>query len=171
MASTQLRKRDTGQQGNKGQFGTAVRREAPVDVPPAALQAPGRELTLDPEVAGLATSVESSFDEDGRTKVAVGIYRDQFPTSEYRVGSAPWDIEDEEVTDDQVDAYLESRSDDPDAYGADLGFDGQARWNSATSTLELTHTGYEGISDRDMPATVSEMLRDFRDDLDLHQWH
>lgn len=170
MASTQLRRRDTGQQGNGGQFAPATRADATVDVAPVPPQAPGRELSLDPQVGELATSVESSFDEGGRTVVSIGIDRDQLPTSDYQVRSAPWEIEDEEVTDDQVDAYLESRSDDPHGFGDDLGFDGQAQWNAAASTLELTHTGYEGTSDQDMSAAVSAALEDFRDGLALHQW-
>jgi len=156
--------------GNGGRFAPTTRGDVSVDVPPAPRQAPGRELALDSEVGGLATSVEASFDEGGRTVVMIGIDRDQLPTSGYRVGSAPWDIEDEEITDNQVDAYLETRSDDADGFGDDLGFDGQVRWNSSASTLELTHTGYEGISDQDMSAAVSETLRDFRDDLHLHRW-
>lgn len=165
-----IRRADVGLAGNGGRFAPTARGDVTVDVPPAPPQAPGRELTLDPEVDGLATSVEPSFDEDGRTVVAIGIDRDQLPTSDYRVGSAPWAITDEEVTDEQVDAYLESRSDDPDGFGDDLGFDGQARWNSAASILELTHTGYEGVNDQAMSAQVSETLRDFRGDLGLHQW-
>lgn len=165
-----IRRADAGLAGNGGQFAPTARGDVVVDVSPAPPQAPGRELTLDPEVDGLATNVEASFDEDGRTVVAIGIDRDQLPTSNYRVGAAPWEITDEEITDDQVDTYLETRSDDPEAFGDDLGFDGQARWNSAASTLELTHSGYEGISDQQMSAAVSGALVDFRDDLDLHQW-
>src|SRR5699024_1013165 len=124
----------------------------------------------DPEVAGLATELETSFDGDGRTVVAVGIDRDQLPTSDHHVESAPWEIADEEVSDEQVDTYLESRTDDPETFAEEIGFDGQARGNSATSTLELTHTGFEGVSDEDMSAAVSETLRDFRDDLAVRDW-
>jgi|SRR5699024_2271539 len=165
-----IRRAEAGMAGHGGRFAPTTRGDVVIDVPPAPRQAPGRELVLDPELGGLATSVEASFDEDGRTVVAIGIDRDQLPTSDYRVGSAPWDIEDEVVTDEQVDAYLESRSDDADGFADGLGFDGQVRWNSGASTLELTHTGYEGISDQAMSAAVSETLRDFRDDLYLHQW-
>ncbi|MDN5688800.1 MAG: hypothetical protein L0G94_19285 [Brachybacterium sp.] len=165
-----IRRADVGLAGNGGRFAPTARGDVAIDVPPAPPQAPGRELALDPEINGLAASLESSFDESGRTVVAIGIDRDQLATSDYRVGSAPWELEDEEVTDDQVDAYLESRSDDPEAFGDNLGFDGQVRWNSAASTLELTHTGYEGVSDNAMSAQISDTLRDFRDDLHLHEW-
>lgn len=165
-----IRRAHVGLAGNGGRFAPTARGDVAIDVPPAPPQAPGRELALDPEINGLAVNVESSFDESGRTVVAIGIDRDQLPTSDYRVGSAPWELEDEEVTDDQVDTYLENRSDDPEAFGDDLGFDGQVRWNSAASTLELTHTGYEGVSDQTMSAQISDTLRDFRDDLHLHQW-
>lgn len=163
-----IRRADVGLAGNGGQFAPAARVDVTVEVPPA--RPPGRELTLDPEVDGLTTSMETYFDGDGRTVVAVGIDRGKLPTSNCRVGSAPWEITDEDVTDEQVDAYLESRSDDPDTFAEDLGFDGQARWNSAASTLELVHTGFEGTSDEEMSAAVSETLRDFSDDLALRDW-
>ncbi|UQN30487.1 hypothetical protein [Brachybacterium kimchii] len=170
MASTKIRKRDTGEAGNRGQFGTTARPEAAVSVPSPAPTRHGRTIDVGPEVSHLVTDVESTFDEDGRTVIHVQVDREHLPTSSYRVGSAPWDIDDEDVTDDQVDAYLESRSDNPEAFAYDLGFPGRARWNSPTSTLELTHEGFEGIDDDELSGTVSETLRDFGDDLRLHEW-
>ena len=165
-----IRRADVGLAGNGGRFAPTARGDVAVEVPPAPDRAPGRELTLDPEVASLATDLETSFDGDGRTVVAVGIDRDQLPTSDHHVGSAPWEITDEEVSDGQVDAYLESRSDDPETFAEEIGFDGQVRWNSAASALELTHTGFEGVSDEDMSEQVSGALRDFRDDLAVRDW-
>lgn len=74
------------------------------------------------------------------------------------------------MPDEQVDAYLEELSDDPDGFADTLGFPGQARWNSAASSLELTHTGYEGIDDGEASALVGDALRDLRDDLRHHEW-
>lgn len=165
-----IRRADVGLAGNGGRFATATRGDVAVEIAPAPIRAPGRELTLDPEVANLATDAETSFDADGRTVVVIGIDRDQLPTSDYRVGCAPWEITDVKVSDEQVDIYLESRSDDPEAFAEEIGFTGQARWDSPASALELTHTGFEGISDEDMSAAVSETLRNFSDDLAVRGW-
>lgn len=165
-----IRRADAGLAGNGGQFAPTARGDVPIDLLPTPQTAPGREIMLDPEVDDLAKSVETSFDADGRSVMIIGIDREQLPTSSYRVGTAPWEIDDEEITDEQVDTYLESRSDDPEGFADDLGFDGQVRWNSSSSTLELIHTGFEGISDQDMSVAVSETLRDFRDELALTQW-
>src|SRR5699024_12314735 len=105
-----------------------------------------------------------------RTVVAVDFAGAQLPTCVHHVGSAPWEITDEEVSDELVDAYLESRSDDPETFAEEIGFNGQARWNSAASALELTHTGFEGTSDEDISEQVSGALRDFRDDLAVRDW-
>jgi len=168
MTTTKLRKRDTGEQGNRGQFATAIRRDVAVQVPESP--APGRDVVVSPGLRYLAEHVESRFDGKGRSVVSIQINRDQLPTSRYRQGSAPWDVRDAEVSDEQVDTYLEARSDDPEAFGDDLGFPGEVRWNSAASTLELTHTGYEGVSDEELSSTVSATLGDFRNDLRLHEW-
>ncbi|MFC5378950.1 hypothetical protein ACFPJ3_21085 [Brachybacterium sacelli] len=125
---------------------------------------------MSPALRYLAEHVESRFDANGRTVVSIQINRDQLPTSGYRQGSAPWDVRDEDVSDEQVDTYLEACSDDPEVFGDDLGFPGEARWNSASSTLELTHTGYEGVTDDELSSTVSASLGDFRNDLRLHEW-
>lgn len=168
MTTTKLRKRDTGEQGNRGQFATAVRRDVGVQVPESP--APGREVVVSPGLRYFAEHVESRFDAKGRTVVSIQINRTELPTSGYRQESAPWDVHDEVVSDEQVDTYLEACSDDPEAFGDDLGFPGEVRWNSASSTLELTHTGYEGITDEELSTTVSDTLGDFRDDLRLHEW-
>lgn len=168
MVTTKLRKRDTGEQGNGGQFATATRHDVAVQVPEPS--ASGRKLVVSPGLRTLVEHVEARFDAEGRTVVSIQINRDQLPTSGYLQGSAPWEIRDEDVSDEQVDAYLEAHSDDPGAFGDDLGFPGEARWNSATSMLELTHTGYEGVTDEDLSATVSATLGDFRNDLRLHEW-
>ena len=168
MVTTKLRKRDTGERGNLGQFATAVRRDVAVQIPESP--APGREVALSPGLHYLAEHVESRFDANGRTVVAIQINRTQLPTSGYRQGINPWDVHDDEVSDEQVDTYLEACSDDPEAFGDDLGFPGEARWISASSTLELTHTGYEGVTDDELSSTVSATLGDFRNDLRLHEW-
>jgi len=168
MTTTKLRKRDTGEQGNGGRFATAVRHDVAVQVPESP--APGRDLVLAPALRDITENVVSRFDANGRTVVSIQIHRDQLPTSGYRRGSKPWDVHDVEVTDEQVDTYLETRSDDPEAFGDDLGFPGEARWISASSTLELTHTGYEGVTDEELSSTVSATLGDFRNDLRLHEW-
>lgn len=168
MTTTKLRKRDTGEQGNGGQFATAARHDVAVQVPESP--APGRVVVVSPALRYLAEHVESRFDTEGRSVVSVQINRTQLPTSGYRQGSEPWDIHDDEVSDEQVDTYLEARSDDPEAFGDDLGFPGEARWISASSTLELTHTGYEGVTDEELSSTVSATLGDFRNDLQLHEW-
>lgn len=168
MTTTKLRKRNTGEQGNRGQFATAVRRDVAVQVPESP--APGREVVVSPGLRYLAEHVESRFDANGHTVVSIQINRTQLPTSGYRQGSNPWDVRDEVVSDEQIDTYLEACSDDPEAFGDDLGFPGEARWISASSTLELTHTGYEGVTDEELSSTVSASLGDFRNDLRLHEW-
>ncbi|MCG7308307.1 hypothetical protein [Brachybacterium sp. ACRRE] len=170
MATTKIRKRDTGEAGNKGQFGTTARPDASVTIPSPTPVRHGRTITVGAEAAHLVFEIESTFDESGRTLIHVQIDREHLPTSAYRVGSEPWDVDDDDVTDDQVDSYLECRSDDPEAFAEDLGFPGGARWDSPTSTLELTHEGFEGIDDDELSATVTETLRDFDDDLRLHEW-
>lgn len=164
-----IRRSEAGMPGNGGQFAPTKRRDAVVYVPPART-APGRAIDLDPQLRPLVESVEATYDAEGRTVVSVQVDREQLPTSRRQTGTAPWDIDDEDVTDEQVDAYLESRSDDPEAFADDLGFPGEARWNSASSTLELTHSGYEGVTDEDMSGVVGETLIDLRDDLRLHEW-
>lgn len=168
MVTTKLRKRDTGEQGNGGQFATATRHDAAVQVPERP--APGRKVVVSPALRYLVEHVEARFDAEGRTVVSIQINRTQLPTSGYRQGPAPWEVRDEHVSDEQVDAYLEARSDDPETFGDDLGFPGEARWNSASSTLELTHTGYEGVTDEELSSTVSATLGDFSNDLRLHEW-
>lgn len=168
MTTTKLRKRDTGERGNGGQFATAVRRDVAVQVPESP--APGRDVVVAPALRDVTENVVSRFDAKGRTVVSIQINRNQLPTSGYRQGSAPWDVRDEGVSVEQVDTYLEACSDDPEAFGDDLGFPGEARWISASSTLELTHTGYEGVSDEEFSSTVSATLGDFRNDLRLHEW-
>ena len=168
MTKTKLRKRDTGEQGNGGQFATATRHDVAVQVPEPS--ASGRELVVSPGLRTLVEHLEARFDAEGRTIVSIQINRTQLPTSGYRQGPAPWEARDEDVSDEQVDAYLEAHSDDPEAFGDDLGFPGEARWNSAASTLELTHTGYEGVSDEDFSTTVSATLGDFRRVLLLREW-
>ncbi|WP_394217009.1 hypothetical protein [Brachybacterium vulturis] len=168
MTTTKLRKRDTGEQGNGGQFATTTRHDVAVQVPESSAR--GRDVVVSPGLRYLTEHVEARFDTEGRTVVSIQINRDQLPTSGYRQGSAPWEVRDEDVSDEQVDAYLEACSDDPEAFGADLGFPGEARWISASSTLELTHTGYEGVSDEEFSSTVSATLGDFRNDLRLHEW-
>lgn len=170
MATTKLRKRDTGEQGNRGQFGTAVRPDAAVDVVPDHVTSSGRAISLPPQVQDMAESVEASYDEEGRSVVGVQVRRDALPTSAFRVGVSPWDVTDEDVADDRVDAYLEERSDDPEAFADDLGFPGQARWNAASSTLELTYTGFEGAEDEEISGLVGDALADFREDLQVHDW-
>lgn len=169
MATTKLRKRDTGEQGNGGQFATTIRPDAPVEVPKAP--ADSREIVLSSGVEQLVDLVESRFDVEGRTIVSIRINREQLATSGYRQGAAPWDVYDGNVSNEQVDTYLEACSDDPEAFGDDLRFPGEARWKSAASTLELTHTGYEGVTDEDLSSTVSATLGDFRNDLRLHEWN
>ncbi|SLN03000.1 hypothetical protein FM103_13690 [Corynebacterium xerosis] len=168
MTTTKLRKRDTGERGNGGQFATAVRRDVAVQVPESP--APRREVVVAPALRDITENVVSRFDAEGRTVVSIQINRTLLPTSGYRQGSAPWDVRDEGVSVEQVDAYLEACSDDPEAFGDDLGFPGEARWISASSTLELTHTGYEGASDEELSSTVSATLGDFRNGLRLHEW-
>lgn len=168
MTTTKLRKRDTGEQGNGGQFATAARLDVAVQVPESP--APGRDVVLAPALHDIAEHVEAKFDAEGRTVVSIQINRTQLPMSCYLQGSNPWDVHDDEVSDEQVDTYLEACSDDPEAFGDDLGFPGEARWISASSTLELTHTGYEGVSDEDLSSTVSATLGDLRNDLRLHEW-
>ncbi|MGP9843301.1 hypothetical protein [Brachybacterium sp. 107] len=168
MATTKLRKRDTGEQGNGGQFAVTARHDVAVRLPESP--APGRDVVVSSALRHLTEHIEARFDAEGRTVVSIQINRDQLPTSGYREGFVPWEVRDDEVSDDQVDAYLETHSDDPEAFGDDLGFPGEARWNSASSTLELTHTGYEGVTDEDLSATVSATLGDFRNDLLLHKW-
>lgn len=168
MVTTKLRKRDTGEQGNGGQFATATRHDVAVQVPEPPIS--GREVVVGAGHGDLAEHVEARFDAEGRTVVSIQINRDQLPTSGYRQGSAPWEIRDEDVSDEQVDTYLEQCSDDPGTFGDELGFPGEARWNSAASTLELTHTGYEGVSDQDLSTTVSATLGDFRRVLLLREW-
>ena len=168
MTTTKLRKRDTGEQGNGGQFATAARHDVTVQVPESP--APGRDVVVSPALRYLAEHVESRFDTEGRSVVSVQINRTQLPTSGYRQGINPWDVHDDEVSDEQVDTYLEGCSDDPEAFGDYLGFPGQAKWISASSTLELTHTGYEGVTDDELSSTVSASLGDFRNDLRLHEW-
>lgn len=169
MSTTKVRKRDTGERGNGGQFAMTTRHDVTVHV--TETPAPGREVTVSPGLHDLTKRVASSFDSDGRSVVAIQIDREQLPTSGYQVGSAPWDVSDDEISDEQVDTYLEARSDDPETFGDDLGFPGEARWNSATSTLELTHTGYEGVTDEELSSTVSATLGDFRRDLILREWN
>lgn len=168
MATTKLRKRDTGERGNGGQFATIVRPDAPVRVPEAPTE--GREIALSSGARQITDRVESRFDNEGRTVISIRINREQLATSGYRQGAAPWDIYDEDVTDEQVDAYLEQCSDDPETFGDELGFPGEARWHSRTSTLELTHTGYEGVSDQELSTNVSATLGDFRRVLLLREW-
>lgn len=168
MTTTKLRKRDTGEQGNGGQFAATTRHDVAVHV--AEPPTPGRHVVVSPGLRELTEHVEMSFDAEGRTIVTIQIDRERLPTSGYRIGSAPWDIEDDEISHEEVDTYLEARSDDPEAFGDDLGFPGAARWNSAASTLELTHTGYEGVTDEELSSTVSATLGDFRDDLLLRDW-
>lgn len=168
MGTTKLRKRDTGEQGNGGQFATAARHDVVVRV--SESPEPARDVVVSPELRDLTDHVDARFDAEGRTVVSIQINRDQLPVSGYRQGPAPWEVRDEDVSHEQVDTYLEACSDDPEAFGDDLGFPGEARWNSASSTLELTHTGYEGVSDERLSSTVSATLGDFRDDLRLHEW-
>lgn len=168
MATTKLRRRDTGEQGNGGQFATTVRPDAPVHVPEAPAQ--GRDIVLASGVRQIVDQVEARFDGEGRTVVSIRINREQLATSGYRHGAAPWEVRDEDVSDEQVDAYLEARSDDPEAFGDELGFPGEARWDSASSTLELTHTGYEGVSDKDLSTNVDATVGDFRRVLLLREW-
>lgn len=168
MATTKLRKRDTGERGNGGQFATTIRPDAPVEVPKAPAEK--REIVLSSGVKLIVDLVESRFDAEGRTVVSIRINREQLATSGYRQGAAPWDIYDEDVTDEQVDAYLEQCSDGPETFGDELGFPGEVRWHSGTSTLELTHTGYEGVSDQDLSTNVSATLGDFRRALLLRDW-
>lgn len=89
MATTKLRKRDTGQAGNRGEFAQLSRREAAIDVSSATPPVVGRAITLPDDVDGLAEGIESSYDEDGRTVVAVQLDREKLPTSSFTVGSAP----------------------------------------------------------------------------------
>src|SRR5699024_605136 len=139
-----IRRADAGLAGNGGQFAPTGRTEAdvPIDLLPTPQTAPGREIMLDPEVDGLAKAVEPPCGADGRPAILLGIDREQLPTSSWRVGTAAWEIGDEEIADEQVHTYPESRSDDPEGFADDLGFDGQVRWNSSASTLELIHTGF-----------------------------
>jgi len=167
MATTKVRKRDTGEQGNGGQFATTVRPDAPV----AVRETPhGRDVVVAPGHRPLVERLESRFDAEGRTVVSARIDRAQLPVSDYRQGPAPWEVRDEDVDDEKVDAYLEACSDDPETFGDELGFPGEARWDSASHTLELTHTGYEGVSDQDLSTTVSATLGDFRRALLLREW-
>src|SRR5690625_2930174 len=165
-----IRRADAGQAGHGGQFAPTARGDVPIDLLRPPQTASGREIVHAPEADGLAKSEETCLDAGGGSVMSIGINHEQLTTSSYRVGTAPWEIDDEEITDEQVDTYLESRSDDPEGFADDLGFDGQVRWNSSSSTLELIHTGFEGISDQDMSVAVSETLRDFRDELALTQW-
>lgn len=166
MVTTKLRKRDTGEQGNGGQFATAVRDDAAVQVP----ETPGRDVVVALGLRRLVERLESGFDSEGRTVVSVRIDRTQLPVSDYRQGPAPWEVRDEDVDDEKVDAYLEACSDDPETFGDELGFPGEARWDSASHTLELTHNGFEGASDEDLSSTVSATLGDFRRALLLREW-
>lgn len=166
MGTTKLRKRDTGEQGNGGQFATTLRDDAPIQVP----EAPGRDLVVAPGTLRLVERLESRFDAEGHTVVSIRIDRDQLPVSDYRQGPAPWEVRDENVDDERVDAYLEACSDDPETFGDELGFPGEARWDSASHTLELTHTGYEGVSDKDLSTNVTATLSEFRRALLLREW-
>lgn len=166
MVTTKLRKRDTGEQGNGGQFATTLRDDAPVQVP----ETPGRDLVVAPGTLRLVERLESRFDAEGRTVVSIRIDRDQLPVSDYRQGPAPWEVRDEDVDDAKVDAYLEACSDDPETFGDELGFPGEVRWDSASHTLELTHTGYEGVSDKDLSTNVTATLSELRRALLLREW-
>lgn len=166
MATTKLRKRETGEQGNGGQFATKLRDDAPIQV----REAPGRDLVISPGMGRLVERLESRFDAEGRTVVSIRIDRYQLPVSDYRQGPTPWEVRDETVDDEKVDAYLETCSDDPETFGDELGFPGEARWDSASHTLELTHTGYEGVSDKDLSTNVTATLSEFRRALLLREW-
>lgn len=168
MVTTKLRKRDTGEQGNGGQFATTIRADAPVQVPEAPAE--GRHITLSSGVRQIVDLIEARFDVEGRTVVSIRINRTQLPVSDFRQGPAPWEVRDEDVDGAKIDAYLEACSDDPETFGDELGFPGEARWNSTSSTLELTHTGYEGVSDQDLSTNVSTSLGDFRRALLLREW-
>lgn len=80
------------------------------------------------------SSIDWSLDGQGRAVAALTLDREQMDYGE-------WDAHtgnDWQASPQEIDTFLEAKSDDPEAFGAEIDWKGSARWDSASSRLILT---------------------------------